>query len=250
MSAADPIAEFHADHYLRHNRRRLEHLASLGLPIAGAAVLETGAGIGDHSDFYLDRGCRVLATEGRAENLTLLGQRFANHPRLEARHLDLDDPPRDRLGAFEVIHCYGTLYHLARPERALDFLAGCCAGFMVLETCVSFGDEETLNPVAEPAELPSQAMSGTGCRPTRGWVFARLRERFAHVYVTVTQPAHEEFPLDWTRPPADPSLLSRSVFVASRRVLWNPLLTARLPARQTLEPRAGRSPWSLISRLR
>jgi hypothetical protein len=67
-------------------------------------------------------------------------------------------------------------------------------------------------------------------------MFARLRERFEHVYTTVTQPAHEEFPLDWTRAPVDPSLLSRAVFVASRRAIGNPVLTARLPMVQTHEP--------------
>ncbi|HUK57003.1 MAG TPA: SAM-dependent methyltransferase, partial [Nitrospiria bacterium] len=34
-------------HYQRHNQRRQEHLASLGLNIQGATVLEAGAGIGD-----------------------------------------------------------------------------------------------------------------------------------------------------------------------------------------------------------
>jgi hypothetical protein len=203
--------------------------------MAGTMVLETGAGIGDHSDFYLDRGCRVLATEARPDNLALLRRRFADHPRLAVRQLDLDAPPREQIGAFDLIHCYGTLYHLSRPQGALDFLAACCGGFIVLETCVSFGDGEALNPVPEPSECPSQAVGGMGCRPTRGWVFARLRERFEHVYVTVTQPAHEEFPLDWTRAPADAARLSRSVFVAARRAIVSPALTPGLPAMQTHE---------------
>lgn len=33
--AIDPFAEFQADHYIRHNQRRLEHVATLGLPLAG-----------------------------------------------------------------------------------------------------------------------------------------------------------------------------------------------------------------------
>lgn len=50
-----PSLYFHSYDYLRHNARRLEHLASLGLPITGRSVLEVGAGIGDHSHFYIDR---------------------------------------------------------------------------------------------------------------------------------------------------------------------------------------------------
>ncbi len=69
--AVSPESVFHAHFYLRHNQRRQEHLASLGLPIAGASVLEVAAGIGDHTSFFLDRGCSVLSTEARQESLAI-----------------------------------------------------------------------------------------------------------------------------------------------------------------------------------
>jgi 16S rRNA A1518/A1519 N6-dimethyltransferase RsmA/KsgA/DIM1 with predicted DNA glycosylase/AP lyase activity len=53
--------DFHSNHYLRMNQRRLEHLASLGLPLSGRTVLELGAGIGDLSTFFLDRAAPLLA---------------------------------------------------------------------------------------------------------------------------------------------------------------------------------------------
>ena len=49
-----PLEEFHGPHYLKHNQRRQEHLATLGLPLAGRSVIEMGAGIGDHTEFFLD----------------------------------------------------------------------------------------------------------------------------------------------------------------------------------------------------
>lgn len=60
-----PTAErhFHSIFYLRHNARRQEHLATLGLDLGNKSVLEVGAGIGDHTQFFLDRGCKVLCTE-------------------------------------------------------------------------------------------------------------------------------------------------------------------------------------------
>ncbi len=48
----DPLASFATDDYRRHNSRRLEHLATLGLDLAGRKVLEVGAGIGDHTSFF------------------------------------------------------------------------------------------------------------------------------------------------------------------------------------------------------
>src|ERR1051326_7281244 len=56
-------ADFLWPEYQQHNVSRLQHLESLGLDLAKKSVLELGAGIGDHSLFYLYRNCRVLAVE-------------------------------------------------------------------------------------------------------------------------------------------------------------------------------------------
>src|SRR5438045_3527021 len=63
--AGDGAQPFHSWHYLRHTSRRLEHLASLSIPIFNTSVLEAGAGVGDHSHYYLDRGCQITITEAR-----------------------------------------------------------------------------------------------------------------------------------------------------------------------------------------
>ena len=44
---------FLSKHYQMHNVARLSHLESLGLPINGKSVMEFGAGIGDHTFYYL-----------------------------------------------------------------------------------------------------------------------------------------------------------------------------------------------------
>ena len=228
----DPFASFATDHYQRHNSRRLEHLATLGLDLAGRKVLEVGAGIGDHTSFFLDRGCRVTALEGRPENLEVLKSRF---PSVETLWLDLDDNETDDLGRFEIVYAYGLLYHLAEPRRAMARMSVWCSDLLLLETCVSLGVESAVNPVGEDAADPSQSVRGLGCRPTRRWVIEVLRSQFPHVAVPVTQPWHEEFPLDWSQP-ALSGRLTRAIFIASRRPIENPLLVKELPDRQT---RAG-----------
>src|SRR5262249_51294506 len=70
------VFNFRSDGYLRHNARRLEHLASLQIPVAGLSVLEIGAGIGDHSHYYIDRDCVITITEARSENLEWLKKRY------------------------------------------------------------------------------------------------------------------------------------------------------------------------------
>ena len=213
-------------HYQRHNSRRLEHLASLELPLASRRVLEVGAGIGDHTSFFLDRGCEVTITEARQDNLKLLRRRY---PNIEVMHLDLDEPkPLNR--TWDIAYCYGVLYHLRNPGSALHFLSK-HADLLLLETCVTPGNEVELNPVDEHRESPTQAISGVGCRPTRRWVQETLGLHFRYVYSTVTQPWHEEFPLNWNR--VETHGLTRSVFIASHKALDSDKLTLDLPSEQT-----------------
>ena len=89
MSDLTPESVFHAPFYLRHNQRRLEHLASLRLPLRETSVLEVGAGIGDHTGFFVDRHCDVTCLEAREENLRILKERY---PQVVALRLDMDDP--------------------------------------------------------------------------------------------------------------------------------------------------------------
>lgn len=225
---ASSIDAFNTQLYQRHNQRRLEHLASLGLELAGTTVLEVGAGIGDHTSFFLDRGCQVVATEGRLENFEILQQRY---PQLEVKQLDLDHPDGPLNQMFDVVYCYGLLYHLQKPAEAIAFMADHCRGLLLLETAVSPGEDDSLNPRLEAAESRTQSISGHGCRPTRKWIYHQLKQHFAFVYLPLTQPNHEEFPIDWsvdlTQNP-----YTRSVFIASRHPLNNPLLAEDLPTHQ------------------
>lgn len=227
--ANSAVGSFSGWEYLRHNARRLEHLASLGLPLHGKKVLEVGAGIGDHSSFYIDRGCQLLITEARPESVSVLRERY---PGMEVRQLDLEAPDETLTEEFDAIHCYGVLYHLKNPAPAIAFLAKRCGGLLLLETCVSYGGELAVNLCPEIQEDPTQAVSGEGCRPTRPWVFAELKKHFPFVYCPVTQPNHAEFPTDWTKPPTPMPPFTRAVFVSSRTPMENPLLQPELLMQQ------------------
>lgn len=224
-----PKDVFLSYHYQRHNQRRLEHLATLGLSIAGSTVLEVGAGIGDHTSFFLDRGCPVVCTEAREENVEILRRRYHN---LQVRRLDLDYPDATTIdGLFDIVYCYGLLYHLKKPVEAIEFMALHCRKMLLLETCVSFAEGESINPCNESAEDPTQSVSGQGCRPTRKWVYKELKRHMEFVYMPVTQPNHEEFPIDWCSPPSE-GVLTRAVFIGSKQKLTNDLLVEDVPMQQ------------------
>lgn len=227
QAARSRFAVFLAPEALAINQARQAHLASLGLDLTGRSVLEVGAGIGLHTPFFLKRGCRVLATDGNPENVAEIRRR---HPGLEARVLDLEqDQDLRSLGRFDVVYCYGLLYHLARPEQALAQLAQACSGQVLLESCVSPGGFDEVLFVRDPASN-NQALGGIGCRPTRCWVHNRLRRYFGHGYLARTQPDHPDFPENWDCP--ETQLVYRAVFVGSRAPLALATLTEEIPRSQ------------------
>lgn len=217
-----PSRKFHSNAYLRHNARRLEHLASLRIAVSGMTVLELGAGIGDHSHYYIDRGCKITITDARTDNLKYLKHYY---PDFDIQFLDIENPSCVNGAPFDIVHCYGLLYHVARPKEALIFISSNTNKMLFLETCVSFGNDVEINPIRETSTNPTQASSGIGCRPTREWLFRELKGLFEYVYLPITQPNHEEFPIDWSAPEKHGVRLKRAVFIASREPLENELLT-------------------------
>ena len=128
------MAHFFSSHYEAHNRARLNHLASLGLPLAGRRVLELGSGPGDHTGFYVERRCAVIAVDARQDCLDTLKRRY---PAVETVLCDLNHPaPLLPLGRFDVVHCYGILYHLEDPARLIAYMGEASSGIVVIETCV------------------------------------------------------------------------------------------------------------------
>lgn len=234
-TAADPLAGttnpidfFHNPYYYPLNNRRTEHLATLGLPLHGRRVLEVGAGIGDLSEFFLDRGCDMTITDGRADNLEVIGQRYGNRSNVRISKLDLDDPG-ELPEPHEVVFCYGVLYHLMKPGEAIKMLASLTKDILLVETVVLRDEDDRMDLVPESVTRCSQSLRGSGARPTRPWCMRVLAEAFPHVYATRAQPWHGEFQRDWTVPGPMPT--SRAVFVASRRELNSPGLTCELPVR-------------------
>jgi SAM-dependent methyltransferase len=220
---------FYSPHYQAHNSARLSHLASLGLPLEGRKILEVGCGPGDHTGFYLERGCSVCAVDARRECIEALRARY---PSVDTAQVDLNAPDALRShGKFEVVHCYGLLYHLEDPRIGIASMAAACSHLLLLESCVSVRKSGDFYPAQELALDFTQSVRGLGCRPTRQWLFTALQQHFPFVYQTRTQPNHPEFPIDWSTF-SDDAALVRVVLVASRRPLGMPILSPSILEKQ------------------
>jgi SAM-dependent methyltransferase len=235
ITRRDAFAPFLAQGALRINYARQQHLATLALPIDGQRVLEVGAGIGLHTAFFEARGCDVVVTDAREENVLEIRRRF---PHRRAEILDVERPETySTHDHFDIIYCYGLLYHLSNPERALDGLAT-LGDVLLLETRVTPGSADSITLFREHTAT-DQALRQIGCRPTRRWVLEALRSRWGYAYTTRTQPGHPEFPTDWRTVSADERNTSRAIFVASRRPLDSPHLSEEILDVQSPSSGAG-----------
>lgn len=210
--------------YRSLNEARLAHLASLGLLLEGKTVLEVGAGMGLLTKFFEDRHCKVLSTDGRRENVEAIRRSFPNRDVQVFNLFDFD--AYNSLGSFDIVFCYGTLYHTPEPDEILGALSKVCREMILLETCVTPGGHSDVHLTRE-GDTIDQAINNIGCRPTRPWLYQKLKTYYGHSYITKTQPRHNDFDLDWKIPLK--KLNHRAIFIGSKFPIQNPLLVESVP---------------------
>jgi SAM-dependent methyltransferase len=198
------------------NTARMDFIRGLDLPLQGRRVLDVGAGVGHFARMYADGGAQVVAVEGRPDNVRLLRER---HPDVESHVGDVQEMSLEALGRFDIVHCFGLLYHLDSPVAALRRLVRVCDGVLLLETMVCDADVPVMI-LADETRSVNQALAGLGCRPSPAFVALALnRVGFRCVYGAAMPPEHPDFTFEWRR---DLSVARngrnlRCVFVASHR---------------------------------
>lgn len=210
------------------NEARMAWLEHADLPIANGRVLDVGCGVGHFIPFYTRRGCTVVAVDGREGNILELRRR---HPTVDARVADVQTMDPQAYGQFDVVHCFGLLYHLESPIAALRRIHALCRQLLIMETMVC----DALLPVSvlvDETKAASQAMDGLGTRSSPAFIALALnRVGFDHVYMAAMPPRHPDFQFRWTNnlETTRDGVPLRCMFVASRTPLMSaalvPLLT-------------------------
>jgi SAM-dependent methyltransferase len=154
---------------------------------SGMSVLEVGAGLGHLGDAFAQLGFDVTSTDGRPEHVQAMQDRGRRSFVLDLDQLDNSDVGPDL--RFDVILCFGVLYHLAQPARFLEW-CGRAARVLLLETAVCDRSEPVIDWVKEPTGWrgQDQALSGLGCRPSPAWVEETCRTAGFDVVRDVSNP--------------------------------------------------------------
>lgn len=221
--------------YQAITQARLDHLETLDLDIEGRSVLDVGSGIGRLSEFFAERGCDVMCIDGRAENVEELCRLYTDR---RAAVVDVETDELASHGSFDIVFCYGLLYHLADPFAFLGRAAGICRELLILETCVTDAEEPLVHLVADPDD-PTMALNAVASRPSPSYVAAALQAAgLEYVYTARRRPDHPDFSyrrlndLSYVR---DGRAL-REIFVAAREPLGQTSLQRLSPAVPSGQP--------------
>ena len=101
---------------VRYRRWLLSHVEGH----LGQRILEIGAGIGNYTEFLVDREV-VVCLEIHNEAVRHLRERFAAHPNIVIHLADISDPKISGLATyrFDTVLCFNVLEHVREDVRAL-----------------------------------------------------------------------------------------------------------------------------------
>jgi len=194
-----------------------------------STALDAGCGVGFFGKILQDAGLSVRAFDGRIENVEEARSRF---PQISFERGNVENPDIRKLGQFDLVLCFGLLYHLENPFLAIRNLYALTGKCLLLES-MCFPDEEPWMLLREEPNREDQSLTDVAFYATEGGLVKMLyRAGFTWVYRMSTLPDHDDFreTLEHER--------RRTVLVVSKIALQLPELTP-VP-----EPREKNDPWA------
>ena len=153
-------------------------------------ALDVGCGIGYFSKFLRDSGFHVMGLDGRQENVTEAKRRY---PEITFVNRDVEAVGLEELGGFDLVLCFGLLYHLENPFRAIRNLHSITAKVLLVESMCAPGMLPSLQLVDE-SRAEDQGLNYVAFYPTEACLVKMLyRAGFSHVYGFAELPGHSAF---------------------------------------------------------
>lgn len=142
---------FDAQHYESLNSARAAVLATVLVPLKNqvglSSAIDVGCGLGHFSGLLHSLGFQVTAVDGRRDNVTEAQRRY---PHIRFHHCDVQDPALVQLGRFDLVFCFGILYHLESPFLAVKNLHEMTARLLLVESVIFPGRAPIMALIDEP----------------------------------------------------------------------------------------------------
>jgi FkbM family methyltransferase len=153
-------------------------------------AIDTGCGVGYFSRTLSGCGLNVCGFDGRMENVVEARRRFPDIPFEQG---DIEDRAILGLGRFDLVLCFGLLYHLENPMLAMRHLRGLTEKCLLLESMCLPEEKSAMLLRAEPKQ-EDQSLTDLALYPTEGSLVKMLyRAGFGKVYRVIPLPDHEDF---------------------------------------------------------
>jgi SAM-dependent methyltransferase len=223
---------FDQPHYQLLNEARgqrvRELLADLSSNGEFRTAVDVGCGFGYFSGLLQSVGMDVLGVDGRVENATEAQRRL---PGVRFATCNAEDPALRGFGKFDLVFCFGLLYHLENPMLAISHLKELTKRLLLVESVIFPGDEPIMALVNEgPTE--DQGINYVAFYPTEACLIKILyRVGFSRVYRFTNPPDHPEY-----RPGAE-TRRTRTMLAGSNE----PVITNQLEI--VPEPSTSVKPW-------
>lgn len=228
--SAPPV--FDQQHYELLNRARGDVVRALLGELKGPLGLQTavdvGCGLGYFSAFLKSLGFDVTAVDGRQQNLDEAQRR---NPDIRFMQFDAEDAAIRSLGKFDLVFCFGLLYHLENPFLTIRHLHAMTRSLLLVEAVTYLGDDPIMGFVDEPG-WEDQGLRNYAFYPTEACLIKMIyRAGFSSVFRFATIPDHPEYH------DSVESRRIRTTLAASTIKVSSGLLTP-VP-----EPPSARNPW-------
>jgi len=210
---------FDLEHSVRISQKREEFLRqlldNLNSTITMESALDAGCGVGYFSSVLVSMGLKVTAFDVRQENVEEARRR---QPNVQFLVQDVEDTCIAGLSEFDLVLCFGLLYHLENPFRAVRNLHAITRKVLIIESMVA------------PFQLPAAVLMNENPGQDQGThhvafvpsqaclVKILYHAGFPYVCETTVLPGHDDFR------DAPSHVRRRTILVASKVRLRSPLL--------------------------
>jgi len=153
-------------------------------------AVDAGCGVGFFSQTLAECGLNVCGFDGRKENVAEARRRF---PQIPFEQGDIEAPSILQLGRFDLVLCFGLLYHLENPLLAIRHLRALTEKCLLLESmCLPY--EKPSMVLRDEPRQDDQSLTDVACCPSEGGLAKMLyRSGFKMVYRVIPLPDHEDF---------------------------------------------------------
>lgn len=241
------IRVFDQAHYDSLNAARgakvTEILSQLKGKIALQTAIDVGCGLGYFSALLQSLGLAVIGTDGRRENAEEAARR---NPEVAFHTFNAEDSALVGLGRFDLVFCFGLLYHLENPFLTIRHLHAMTNKLLLVESVVFPGSLPLMALVDEFA-TEDQGLNHIAFYPTETCLIKMLYQAgFSFVYEFSVKPQHPGFQSEGRKGP------SRTMLVASLGPLQakciRPVTEPKLPYDSWNSPDQGADPFLKMRR--